>query len=148
VPHLERALALDPEYTAAYRNLGEAYGTLGQLSLAAKYFGLAADAAPDTPFLLVRLGWLLATSPEDAVRNGARAVEVGERAVRLTSRQDAMALDALAAAYAEVGRFDDAAATARDALAVALRQGNEAVRPELANRLSLYLARQTFRQTQ
>ena len=148
VPHLERAIALDPEYTAAYRNLGEAYGTLGQLSLAAKYFGLAADAAPDTPFLLVRLGWLLATSPEDAVRNGARAVEVGERAVRLTSRQDAMALDALAAAYAEVGRFDDAAATAREALAVAFRQGNEAVRPELANRLSLYLARQKFRQTQ
>jgi tetratricopeptide (TPR) repeat protein len=148
VPQLERALALDPEYTAAYSSLGEAYGALGRLALAAKYFALAVDAAPDTPFLLSRLGWLLATSPEDAVRNGAKAVEVSERAVRLTSRQDTMSLDTLAAAYAEVGRFDDAVATVREALAVAGRQGNQALMAAMTARLALYQARQKFRESQ
>src|SRR5207248_7440851 len=108
--HLERALALDPEYTDAYRSLGEAYGSRGRHASAAKYFALAVDVAPENPFLLARLGWLLATSPEDSVRDAAKAVDVSERAVRLTSRQDTMSLDTLAAAYAEAGRFGEAIA--------------------------------------
>ena len=61
--------------------------------MAAQYFARAVDAAPDNPFLLNRLGWLLATSPEDGVRNGSRAVEVAQRAVSVTARQDVMSLE-------------------------------------------------------
>jgi protein O-mannosyl-transferase len=139
--HLERALAIDPTYTKAYNNLGEAYGALGRRALAARYFGLAVKEAPDEPFLLNRLGWLLATSPEDDVRDGARAVDAAERAVRVTSGQDPMSLNTLAAAYAEVGRFDAAIAAAREALALAERQGRSALLPELARRLERYEAR-------
>jgi tetratricopeptide (TPR) repeat protein len=148
VSHLERALVLDPKYTLAYRNLGEAYGAMGQRAQAAKYFALAVDAEPNEPFLLSRLGWLLATSPEDAVRNGARAVEVSERAVRVTSRRDPMALDTLAAAYAEVGRFDDAVAAAREGLSAAGRQNGQEGTAEIAGHLSLYQARQKVREAQ
>ncbi len=146
VSHLERALALDPKYTPAYGNLGEAYGQLGRRAQAARYFAKAVDAAPDTPFLLSRLGWLLATSPEDEVRDGAKAVEVSERAVRLTSRTDTMSLDTLAAAYAEVGRFEDAAATSREAVALAGRQGLGTTTAELSARLSMYETRQKYRE--
>jgi Flp pilus assembly protein TadD len=146
VPHLERALALDPDYTTAYGNLGEAYGALGQRALAAKYFGLAVNTEPDRPFLLNRLAWLLATSPEDAVRNGAKAVEVGERAVRLTFRQDTMSLDTLAAAYAETGRFTEAAAIAEETLALAQSRGQSDLLPQLQYRLDLYRAGQRFRE--
>jgi Tfp pilus assembly protein PilF len=137
---------LDPEYTTAHGNLAEAYAARGQRALAAQQFALAVEAAPDNPFLLNRLGWLLATSPEDGVRNGARAIEVGERAVSITSRQDVTSLDTLSAAYAEAGRFDEAAATAREALALAARQGNRAEVADLAARLSLFQARQEFRE--
>jgi protein O-mannosyl-transferase len=146
VSHLERGLALDPTYSAAYGNLGEAYGQLGRRGSAATYFARAVEAAPDAPFLLNRLGWLLATSPEDGIRNGAKAVEVSERAARLTSRQDTMSLDTLAAAYAEVGRFDEAAATAREVLALAERQGRQDELPGLSARLALYQARRPFRE--
>ena len=146
IAHLERALALDPAYTDAYPNLGEAFAAQGRRAFAAKYFALAVDVAPDNPFLLNRLGWLLATSPEDAVRNGVRAVEVGERAARLTSRQDVTSLDTLAAAYAEVGRFDDAAAAGREAIDLAVRQRNDAMVAELKGRLSLYERRQPVRE--
>ncbi len=146
ISHLERALALDPDYTAAHGNLGEAYAAGGQRALAAQQFALAVVAAPDNPFLLDRLGWLLATSPEDGIRNGVRAVEVAERAVAVTGRQDTMSLDTLSAAYAEVGRFDDAVAAAREALALADRQGSGATVPDLAGRLSLFQRHQKFRE--
>jgi Flp pilus assembly protein TadD len=146
ISHLERALALDPEYTVAHGNLAEAYAARGQRALAAQQFALAVAVAPDRPFFLNRLGWLLATSPEDGARNGPRAVELAERAVSLTGRQDTMSLDTLSAAYAEVGRFDDAVATAGEALALADRQGSRATVPDLAGRLSLFQKRQKFRE--
>jgi tetratricopeptide (TPR) repeat protein len=144
VPHLERAIALEPELSTAHRNLGEAYGALGRRAQAAEQFALAVQGEPENVFLLNRLGWLLATSPEDGVRNAARAVDAGERAVRLTSRRDPESLDTLAAAYAEAGRFDDAAATAREALEAAARRGM----PDraMADRLSLYTSGQPFRE--
>jgi tetratricopeptide (TPR) repeat protein len=143
VPHLERAIALNPELSAAHANLGEAYGALGRRAQAARQFALAVEREPNKPFLLNRLGWLLATSPEDDVRDGARAVEVGERAVRLTGRQDPGSLDTLAAAYAEAGRFEEAAATAREALDVAAGRG----RPDraLSDRFALYASGRKFR---
>jgi tetratricopeptide (TPR) repeat protein len=148
IAHLERALALDPEYTTAHGNLGEAYATQGKHALAARQFTLAVDASPDNPFLLNRLAWLLATSPEDDVRKGARAVDLAGRAVSLTSRQDLMSLETLSAAYAEAGRFEDAVNTGREALALAERQGNGAAAPQLANRILLFEARRKYRETQ
>jgi len=146
ISHLERALALDPGYTPAHANLAEAYAARGKRALAAQQFVLAIKASPDNPFLLNRLGWLLATSPEDEVRNGARAVESAERAVSLTSRHDIMSLETLSAAYAEAGRFDDAVAAGREALALAERQGNGAAATELARRIPLFEAHQKFRE--
>ncbi len=146
IAHLERALALDPEYTDAYPNLGEAYAAQGKRAQAAKYYALAVEVSPNNPFFLDRLGWFLATAPEDSIRNGARAVEVSERAVRITSRQDVMSLDTLAAAYAEAGRFADAVATAREALDLARRQGDQGAFQEIAARLSLYEAGRKYRE--
>ena len=148
IAHLERALALDPEYTTAHGNLGEAYATQGKRALAARQFSLAVHASPDNPFLLNRLAWLLATAPEDDVRNGALAVELAVRAASLTSRQDLMSLETLSAAYAEAGRFEEAVHTGREALALAERQGNGAAAPQLANRILLFEARKKYREAQ
>lgn len=146
IQHLERAVALDPEYTPAYGNLGEAYGSRGQRALAAQAFARAVEAAPENPFSLNRLGWLLATSPEDGVRDGARAVALAERAAAITSRQDLMSLDTLSAAYAETGRFDEAVAAAREALALAEQQRNDATARDLAARIALFQAGQKLRE--
>jgi tetratricopeptide (TPR) repeat protein len=146
--HLNRALELDLDYTPAHANLAEAYAASGKRALAAQQFGLALEAAPDRPFLLNRLAWLLATSPEDSIRDGARAVELAGRAVSITGRQDVMSLETLSAAYAEVGRFEDALSTGREALALAERQGNETVARDLARRISVFEMRQKYREGQ
>ena len=145
IAHLERALALDPEYTTAHANLGEAYASKGDRVHAAHQFARAVEVSPDNPFLLNRLAWLLATSPEDEVRNGPKAVELAQHAVSLTSRLDLMSLETLSAAYAEAGRFEEAVSTGREALAVAERQGNGSA-AQLATRVLMFEARQTFRE--
>ena len=146
--HLERALALDPDYTRAHANLGEAYAAIGKRGPAAEHFALAVHFDPDNPFLLNRLAWLLATSPEDSVRNGSRAVELAERAATITRREDVMSMETLSAAYAEAGRFEDAVTTGRAALALAEKQGNESAAADLARRLQIFAMRHAYRDGQ
>src|SRR4029453_2680364 len=60
------------------------------------------------------LAWLLATCPEPRWRNGAEAVQLAQGGIDAGS--GSMALDTLAAAYPEAGRFDRAIEAASEAL--------------------------------
>jgi Flp pilus assembly protein TadD len=73
---------------------------------------------------LNNLAWILATSADDSVRNGSDAVGFARKACQQTQNQDAMTMGTLAAAYAEAGRFSDAAATAEKAASLAAAVGN------------------------
>ncbi len=55
-------------------------------------------------------------------------------------------LDVLAAAHAENGRYDEAAATARKGLKLALRDGPEELAVGLTKRLEFYQAGHPYRQ--
>src|SRR4029077_622117 len=72
----------------------------------------------------VNLAWVLATSPDDSLRNGARAVQLAEDVATRAGHPNAIVLRTLAAAYAEVSRFNDAIATAEQAIVVAKVTGN------------------------
>ena len=146
IARLERALALNPENTQIYGNLGEAYAAQGRFGSAVTNFLRALETRPDDLFLLNRAGWLLATSTDPQLRNGPRAVDLASHATRLTNGQDVVSLDTLAAAYAEVGRFADAAATATEAIRLGRLQGRTDILPEIEARLALYQAGQRFRQ--
>jgi Flp pilus assembly protein TadD len=71
-------------------------------------------------------------------RQDARAVPHLEEAVRLTERQDPGMLEMLSAAQAGTGRITDAAATAREALALARAQGQAALADRLDKRIKSY----------
>jgi Tfp pilus assembly protein PilF len=145
IEHLERAIALSPQLNEAYGLLGEAYSGAGNQRLAARYFQRALAVLPDNPFLLNRVAWLLATTPDDAIRNGAKAVELAERAVRTGGGENPVFLDTLAAAYAEQNRFDDAVASTRQALDRARAQNQSRFIPELERHLALYSAGRRLR---
>jgi hypothetical protein len=68
---------------------------------------------------LTDLAWLQATTSDAEVRNADEALGLALRAVDLSRHQDGAALNALAAAYAASGRFDDACKTAEAAENVA-----------------------------
>jgi cytochrome c-type biogenesis protein CcmH/NrfG len=83
---------------------------------------------PDQPEALNNVAWLLATSPDATVRNGAEAVRLAEHACRLSGNAQPRALGTLAAAYAEAGRFPEAVEAAQKAVDTANAGGN----PQLA----------------
>jgi tetratricopeptide (TPR) repeat protein len=89
--------------------------------------------------------WVLSTCPDDSQRNGNEALELAQKALSLQDRWQFH--DALAAAYAELGRFEDGARESRqagerlDADAAAAHW-----RSSLQARGSLYEARQPYRE--
>jgi len=144
--HLRRAIALRPDYTPAHRNLGETYALQHRLADAAGHYATALEQQPDDVNLLNRMSWILATASDARVRDGARARALAERAVRLTRGQDPDALDSLAAALAEVGEFDKAVATAREALDAARARRNLNLARGLEQRLALYARGERYRE--
>jgi tetratricopeptide (TPR) repeat protein len=145
VRHFQQALELDPKQPQTYYNLGGALYMQGKVreALARWREGLRAD--PQSLPLLNQLAWVLATCPEASLRNGPEAVELAERAVRVSPGPDPGLLDVLAAAYAEVGRFPKAVQTARQALELARRQNARPIIEGLKARLALYEAKSPFR---
>ena len=86
------------------------------------------------------LAWLLATTPDASLRNGAKAVALAAQADQLGGGSNAMVLHTLAAAYAEEGSFGRAAVTARRALELATGQKNDALAATLQREIKLYEA--------
>lgn len=63
---------------------------------------------PDDSGLLNNYAWLLATSPEDELRDADKSIELATDACELTDYKQAHILSTLAAGYAERGDFDKA----------------------------------------
>lgn len=127
IPHFERAVALDPANRNARMNLGNGYAD-------------SKDAQG-----LQRLAWMLATSPDPAMRDGGQAVEFAGKANRLSGDRDANILDTLAAAYAENGQFPEAVETASRAQAQATAENQSSLAADIGARLALYQANRPYR---
>jgi len=83
------------------------------------------------------LAWVFATCPEDSVRDGRHAVELAEKALRISGGKIPMIYKVLAAAYAESGRFADAIETAQRGAELA-SQSNPVLATELESNIALY----------
>ena len=140
IAHFERAVTLRPDDVDAQRWLGQAYAARRSDALAVAHFDRALAVQRDDVGLLVEMAGILADSRDPAVRDGARAVRLAERAAGLTSRADPRVLDVLAVAQAASGRFSEAASTADEALKLARLSGNQALASELEYRARAYSA--------
>jgi tetratricopeptide (TPR) repeat protein len=100
---------------------------------------------PDYLTVLNQTAWLLATNPDASIRNGVEAVELAQRAVRLSGGREPDVLGTLAAAYAEAGRFSEAVETSHRAVAQATQQQTEPLAKTLKARIELYEKRIPFR---
>jgi Flp pilus assembly protein TadD len=119
------ALLFGPDEVEAHLSFGRALVCLRDGPNGLRHFQAAVRLSPDSPSALNLLAWLLATSPDAALRNGPEAVQLAEHGCVVTGRRDPMLLDTLAAAYAEVGRFPEAISAAQEALALARTTGDE-----------------------
>jgi tetratricopeptide (TPR) repeat protein len=96
----------------------------------------ATRAHPEQPGLAHALARLLASAPDDAVRDGPRAMSIVQTLERTTGPTLTL-VETAAMALAETGRFADAVARQRQAIVMATQAG----RSDLAARLSESLRR-------
>ena len=97
--------------------------------------------------LLNDTAWLLATVPSATARNGPEAVELARRAIDLSGGNNPELMGTLAAAYAEAGRFAEAAETARKALDLATQQSKQALAESIRAKIRLYQAGTPFHES-
>jgi tetratricopeptide (TPR) repeat protein len=133
-----KALAAQPNDAGFHTALGNAFLKKGLQKDAIAEYQHAIQIARQDPMARNNLAWLLATSSDASIRNGNRAIEFAEQAVQLSSGKDANYLRTLAAAYAETGRFAEAAETGRRALQVAQTQGNSILANAIRDEIALY----------
>jgi tetratricopeptide (TPR) repeat protein len=134
------ALQIKPDYADAHDNLGNLLLQKGNADEAIAQFKQALEIKPGFPEALNNLAWVLATSSQGLLRNGGQAVELAERANRLTGGDNPVILHTLAAAYAEAGRFGDALRSDQKAVALARAAGQPDLVEQINVELKLYAA--------
>jgi tetratricopeptide (TPR) repeat protein len=136
--HYRKFLELEPMNVEARNTLGTALIQQGNLREAIDQWQEVLAIQPENGNAASNLAWVFATCSEDSIRDGTRAVELGEKALRISGGKIPMVYRVLATAYAESGRFADAVETAQRGAELANSQGNPALVAELESNIALY----------
>ncbi len=131
-------LSIQPDDAGAQTSLGNALVQKGELREATEHYQAALRSAPDSVLPLNNLAWILSTSPEAALRNGGRAVELAKEANQLSQNKNPIFIRTLAAAFAEAGQFENAIGTAESAAQLADAQGQPALARQILEDADLY----------
>ena len=128
ISHSEEALRIHPRYFFAHDTLAEGLLRTGRVSEAVAHLKESLKINPDDIYAQSNLAWVLATSVDASLRDGAKAIELAKKITELdgpaNNETAIVALRILAAGYAETGRFSEAIETAQQALQLAVAQGN------------------------
>ena len=165
IPQYQEALRLDPQFSearaclelvqtqrqqeqaaAAHYNSGGELLNQRRTADALKEYRQALRLRPEWPEALNSTAWLLASAPDPAVRNGTEAVTLAEHACQLTGSTNVSMVSTLAAAYAEAGRFADAANTQSNVCEMAALQAQTNSTDSCTQRLELYRSQRAYHQ--
>jgi tetratricopeptide (TPR) repeat protein len=99
-------IELDPKSAPAYNNRGFHRQLLGDAKNALADYSKALELNPEYALCHQNRAWLLATSPDDTIRNAPEAIKSALVACEINKYRVPADLRALAAAYAENGQFE------------------------------------------
>jgi tetratricopeptide (TPR) repeat protein len=141
-----RAISLAaPERRASlFESAGLSVYRWGEHQLAIQLLASANALRPSTR-VAANIAWILATSANDSVRNGAAAL-VRADALARTNPTDLMVLDVLGAALADNQRFAEAVAVAQRMDSLARATGDQAGIKRAATRRATYVSGRPWRQ--
>jgi tetratricopeptide (TPR) repeat protein len=140
---LEKAIKAEPSNIYAWTALGNLHATGKEFKKAIDDYTEALRLDAQSAEGHNDLAWLLATCPDDKIRDGKSALEHATKADDLSEHKQASIIDTLAAAHAELGDFDKAVEVQRKAIELA--GSDEKQRKELANHLELFQQRKPVR---
>ena len=147
IAHWQKTVSIQPNDAEAHTTLGDALLRKGEIGDAITHYEKALEIAPHSILTLNNLAWALSTCPDASLRNGARAIELTQKADQLAGGQNPIFIRTLAAAYAENGRFNDAIETAQRAVQLATAQDNFALASKVEKDLDLYRTNSPLRRS-
>jgi tetratricopeptide (TPR) repeat protein len=138
-----QVIQIDPKADPVYYQRASAYAGKGAYDKAVLDLTQAIQINPKNLGAYNDLAWILATAPQDNLRDGKKAVEYANQACQLSGWKIRATLDTLAAAYAEAGDFENAINLENKILAIP--QLPQAAEANAQSRLKLYELRQPYR---
>ena len=138
-------MQINPANAEAHSNLGALCQEEGRVNEAIDEWRKTLELDSANLNAQVNLAWTLATFPDSTIRNGAKAVELAERALQVSGGRDPRIYQVMAAAYAEHSEFDAAVGAAERGVEVARNQGNNVIAEALRANAELYRTRLPLR---
>jgi tetratricopeptide (TPR) repeat protein len=143
--HYRKLVELQPDNIEVHNIVGTVLIQQGQLREGVEEWQKVLAIQPDNGNALSNLAWVFATSPDDSLRDGKKAVQLAEGAMRVSGRRIPIIFRTLAAAYAESGEFSNAIQIARQGSELANSQGNPGLATELQGNIALYQEQRPLR---
>ena len=143
---LNDELAKKPESTDFLRTLADMELMFGHWEKAAEVYERILKLNPTDSGVLNNYAWLLATCPDDKLRDGKRALEMAVSACEITFYAEAHILSTLASAHAELGDFEKAREWARKAVELGEKEKHESL-DNLKSELASYEEDKPWRET-
>lgn len=128
------------------RARGDAQLSVGKHAEAIADYERALKIAPEDTGVLNNLAWVLATSPEESVRNAERSIELATKACELTEYKAAHILSTLASGYAEKGDWETAIKWSTKAVEVGAKEDETS--EQLKQELESYKQKKPWREKQ
>jgi arylsulfatase A-like enzyme/Flp pilus assembly protein TadD len=141
IKHLRQVVILKPDYAVIRYYLATNLEKAGRIQEAVREYRNTLRLTPDHPEPANNLAWILATHKNRKFRNPAEAVRLAELACKNTDYKNPDFLNTLAAAYAAIGRNDEAQKTAQKALNLARSTGQEKLATKIQQYLNIYSQR-------
>lgn len=143
---LDAELEKAPESVDVLRSYADMELMFGHWEAAAARYEQILKLAPNDSGALNNYSWLLSTCPDDARRDGAKALELGQLAAEKTFFAAPHILSTLAAAHAELGDFEKAREWAAKAVELGEKEEHESL-DNLKKELESYKENKPWRET-
>ncbi len=141
-----KILAEDDEDFFARQARADTLLSTGKHAEAIADFEILLKQEPADDSILNNFAWVLATSPDDKLRDGARAIKLATKACEVTEYKKAHILSTLAAAYAETGDFEAAVKWSNKAVELGVEE--KEVDDQLKKELESYQQKKPWRERQ
>jgi tetratricopeptide (TPR) repeat protein len=143
--HYRKLLELQPDNIEVHNIVGTVLIQQGRVGEGVEEWQKVLAIRPDNGNAMSNLAWVFATAPDQSLRDGPKAVELAEQALRISGGRIPILFRTLAAAYAESGEFSKAIQTAQQGIELANNQGNSGLATELQGNITLYQGQRPLR---
>ena len=140
-----KLLELQPDNIEVHNIVGTVFTQQGRVVEGVEEWQKVLAIQPDNGNAMSNLAWVFATSPDQSLRDGPKAVELAKQALRISGGRIPILFRTLAAAYAESGEFSKAMQTAQQGIELANSQGNSGLATELQGNIALYQEQRPLR---